>query len=177
MDYQDIQSYADLAKDERPAFIESVTLAGGPIRSRHFQTGPKQNYNESHTFTSLRVDTRDYGRWAMYALTPNSENRNSFGIGYVTKPLRAEFGKVSLEASLMAGIVTGYQEYPLPMVGGNLRLEFYERSFAHGKLSIGAEASVMPYVSQRFKGDKWQVGIVGTTPYLSARYTFGKPRD
>lgn len=172
MDYQDLDTFQATSAREKPAFVESFTVAAGPIRTQHFQAEPN-NFNQRHVFTSLRVKTAEHGTWALYNLSPNSERHVSFGVGKIIKEKDFNLGPVDFTAAVSAGLVTGYQPYPIPMVGFHLRASFYEAQVGQGTLNVGAEVSATPYLGETPKG-KFYPGIVGTTPYLSVNYRFGK---
>ena len=149
------------------AGIQSITLEGGPIASKHFQHGP-EDYNEHHVLAVMKVATEDYGNWALYFLNPNSVDDTSFGLGYVTDPYAVPVGPTRIELSGAIGLVTGYQDYPVPLVAGEARLVVYER----GPWNAGVTVAAMPYYMENDETGDHEPGIVGTTPFLSIRYSF-----
>ena len=78
------------------------------------------------------------------------------------------FGPLQIEFSGALGLVTGYQDYPVPLVAGEARLVVYKSD----SWNAGLAMAVMPYyMEEKDTGDnEW--GIVGTTPFLSVRYSF-----
>ena len=152
---------------KEPDVISSVTLAGGPILTHHFQSGT-DNFVDHHTLGIAQVNTNAYGNWALYFLGPNSVGKNTFGAGYVTDPYTIPMGPVKLELSGALGLVTGYQNYPVPLLGAQARLAVYES----GPLNVGIEMAAMPYIAEDQVSGKNKFGIVGTTPFLSLRYSF-----
>ncbi len=160
------------ADDAAPPQIQALTLEGAPIASKHFQSGDN-DFRERHTLAIAKVETRDYGNWGLYVLTPNSVERTSVGIGYVTDPYVIQFnpngvGTPRLEITGAIGAVTGYQDYPVPLLAGQGRLVVYEQD----RLSVGASMAVMPYIMEDKTRDETKLGIVGTTPFFSLRYAF-----
>ncbi len=153
--------------------VVATTYSNVPIYTRHLQREPHR-FNQQHNFTSMRVDTANHGSWAVYNLSPNSVLRNSVGILKVTGSTTFRVGGITGEASMMRGFVTGYQDYPVPMTGFNLRLNLYETTTMGGHLSIGTEMSAMPYLAQQQRGGKWVLGVVGTSPYLNVKFSFDK---
>ncbi len=152
---------------QQPSIIQSVTMAGGPIASKHFQAGGN-NFRERHVLLTMRVATNGYGNWGIYFLNPNSVNDTSFGAGYVTNPYTIPMGPTQLELSGVVGLVTGYQDYPLPLLAGDVRLAFYE----HGPWNAGLEMAITPYIAEDPATGDTKFGIVATTPILSVRYKF-----
>jgi hypothetical protein len=147
--------------------LKSITVAGGPIASKHFQSG-SNSFNERHTLTTVRVDTEGYGNWGIYFLNPNSVNDSSVGGGYVTDPYTIPMGYVHLELTGVLGLVTGYQDYPVPMVAGDARLSLYQGI----NWNMGLEMAAMPYLAEDPATKKNKIGIVATSPFLSLRYSF-----
>lgn len=145
--------------------IESMTLEGGPIWTRHFQSGD-ENFKDHHGLAIAKVSTKDYGNWGLYYLNPNSVGDPSIGAGYVTDPYAIPLGPTTLELSAALGLVTGYQDYPVPLIAGQARLTIYE----NGPLNIGASMAVLPYIAEDPRDGDNDFGIVGTTPFLSVRY-------
>ena len=147
--------------------IRSVTLAGGPILSKHFQSG-EDNFNEHHAIGILKLETASYGTWGFYFLNPNSVHKLSVGAGYITHPYTIPLGPTELELTAGLGLVSGYQDYPVPMLAGEARLVLYR----HDAWNVGVEAAAMPYIARDEDTDKNKFGIVATTPFLSVRYRF-----
>lgn len=152
---------------DSPYAIQSVTLEGGPIASKHFQSG-SEDFRERHGLAVLKVATRNYGNWGLYFLNPNSVDDTSFGAGYVTDPYVLQLGPAKLELTGALGLVTGYQDYPVPLVAGQGRLVVYEGE----RWDAGLAMAVMPYFMKDESGGDNAFGIVGTTPFFSVRYNF-----
>jgi hypothetical protein len=150
-----------------PWAITSMTVAGGPILSKHFQSGA-DNFNEHHTIGIVKLSTEDRGNWGVYFLSPNSVRRTSIGGGYITDPYTIPLGPTQLELTGGIGLVTGYQNYPLPLLSADARLALYQS----GPWNAGLEMAAMPYIAVDDATDKKKVGIVATTPFLSVRYKF-----
>jgi hypothetical protein len=150
-----------------PWGISSMTVAGGPILSHHFQSGP-DNFVDHHTIGIVQANTNGYGNWALYFLGPNSVDKNSYGAGYVTNPYVIPMGPVKLELSGALGLVTGYQSYPVPLLGAQAQLDVYQ----DGPWNVGFEMAAMPYIAEDQTTGKDKFGVVGTTPFLSIRYSF-----
>ena len=156
---------SEKTEKEKSGFsIESITLAGGPIFSQHMQSAPN-HFNQSHTFISAKISTRDYGSLGAFSLSPNSMRKDSIAVGYITPPLKFSVLGVKAELSGMVGAVTGYVYDVTPMVGANLRVNLFEAAVGNGKMDVGLEVSAMPYLQP--------AGVVVTSPYLSLRYHFG----
>ena len=69
-----------------------------------------------------------------------------------------------------AGNVTGYQDFPVPLVAGQARLNLYESQ--NGRWNAGIAAAALPYVAEnQLTGDN-DFGVVVTTPFLSIRHRF-----
>ena len=148
--------------------IESITLEGAPIATKHLQFGD-ENFNERHTMGILKVHTNGYGNWGLYALSPNSVDDDSYGVGYVTDPYVIPFGgTTALELSGAIGLVTGYQDYPLPLLAAQARLSLYER----GGWNAGVAMAASPYYAKDRNTDENELGVVVTSPFLSVRYSF-----
>ena len=148
--------------------IKSVTVEGGPIFTKHFQSGG-DDFQDFHGLGIVKVHTEGYGNWGLYVLAPNSVNRISVGAGYVTDPYAIPLGPVDLELSAGLGLVTGYQDYPVPLLAGQARLVVYK----DGPWDAGISAAAMPYILKEDGGDGGnKAGIVVTTPFLSVRYKF-----
>jgi hypothetical protein len=158
---------AQQAQPADPWDITAVTVAGGPILTRHFQSGTDDFVNH-HEIGIAQVNTRGAGNWAFYYLGPNSVGKQTFGGGWVTDPWRIPLGPTALELSGALGLVSGYQNYPVPLLGAQARLDIY----ASGPWNAGIEMAAMPYIARDQVADKNRVGIVGTTPFLSVRYSF-----
>ena len=150
-----------------PWAIDSMTLAGGPILTRHFQSGD-DNFVNHHTIGIAQVNTHGYGNWALYFLGPNSVGKNTFGAGYVTDPYVIPMGPLALELSGALGLVSGYQNYPVPLLGAQAQLNVYQS----GPWNVGIEMAAMPYIAEDAVTGENKFGIVGTTPFLSLRYKF-----
>jgi hypothetical protein len=151
------------------SFIEAVTVEGGPIASKHFQSGD-EDFRERHGLGILKVETKDYGNWGLYVLAPNSVDRTSVGAGYITDPLTIPLGSsMRLELTGALGLVTGYQDYPVPLLAAQARFVVYE----DGPWSAGLSMAAMPYVMEDDNGnDDNEWGVVATSPFLSVRYSF-----
>lgn len=148
--------------------IKSFTLEGGPIASKHIQSGDN-NFRERHVLAVAKIGTENYGNWALYFLNPNSVRKTSVGLGYVTNPYVLPIsGPVKLELSGALGLVTGYQDYPVPLLAGEARLVLFDS----GKWNAGIAAAAMPYIAEDDITGENKVGIVATTPFLSIRYNF-----
>ena len=152
---------------ENKNFIKSITVEGGPIATKHFQSGD-ENFRETHILGIVKAHTYDYGNWALYYLGPNSVNDTSLGFGYVTNPWVVPVGPTALEFSGALGLVTGYQDYPVPLIAAEVRWQLYQAN----NWDFGISAAAMPYfVEEESTGDN-DFGIVVTSPFLSARYNF-----
>lgn len=153
--------------EQKPFTIESVTLAGAPIATKHFQTG-NENFRERHGLVIAKAHTKNYGNWAAYFLNPNSVDRTSVGAGYVTDPYIIPAGRTQFEFSVGLGLVTGYEDYPLPLLAGEVNWIFYDQEGWHAGLGMAA----LPYITDDdvTGGTDW--GIVATSPYLVLRYQF-----
>jgi hypothetical protein len=147
--------------------VKSVTVEGGPIWSKHFQSGD-EDFRNHHGLGVLKVHTEGYGNWAVYVLTPNSVDRTSVGAGYVTNPYVLPLGPMDLELSGALGLVTGYQDYPVPLLVGQARLVVYRS----GPWDTGLSVAALPYYTEDRDGGDNEFGIVATTPFLSVRYNF-----
>ncbi len=147
--------------------IESLTVEGGPIASKHFQQGD-DDFRERHGLAVIKLGTRDYGNWGLYILAPNSVDRTSVGAGYITNPYVLPLGPTQLELTAALGLVSGYRDYPVPLLVGQARLALFE----YGKWNAGISMVALPYyMEDKTNGDdEW--GIVATTPFLSLRYNF-----
>ncbi len=152
---------------ENKPFIKSMTIEGGPIATKHFQSDD-ESFRERHGLAVVKVATEGYGNWGVYVLTPNSVDDPSFGAGYVTNPWTLPIGPTELELSGALGLVTGYQDYPVPLIAGQARLKLYEQ----GAWNAGVAMAVMPYIAENETTGKNDFGVVGTTPFLSVRYKF-----
>ncbi len=151
--------------------IEAVTVEGGPIWSKHFQSGD-ENFREDHGLGIVKVETNGYGNWGVYFLSQNSVDDTSFGVGYVTDPWKIPlFADTRLELTGALGLTTGYQDYPVPLIAAQARFVAFES----GPWSAGLSMAAMPYIMEDEKDDgstENEFGIVGTTPFLSIRYQF-----
>ncbi len=148
--------------------IESVTFEGGPIMSKHIQSGD-EDFRDHHTLGVVKVHTQDYGNWGLYVLTPNSVDRTSVGAGYVTDPYGFPVGPFDLEFSGALGLVTGYQDYPVPLLALEARLVFLKT----GQWDAGLSMAALPYyMKDESDNADNEFGVVVTSPFLSARYKF-----
>ena len=128
---------------ESDPFIKSVTVEGGYIWTKHFQS-EDDDFRESHGLGIVKVETQKYGRWGIYYLGPNSVRDTSVGAGYVTPSWDIPLGPTKLELSGALGLVTGYQDFPVPLVAGQARLNIYESY--DGRWNAGIAAAALPYV-------------------------------
>jgi len=151
-------------------FVKSVTVEGGPIWTKHFQSD-EERFRENHALAIVKVETANYGRWGVYYLGPNSVRDTSVGFGYVTPSLTFPLiASTELELSGALGLVTGYQDYPVPLVAGQARLKLFES--ADERWNAGVSGAILPYVAENdLTGDN-DFGVVATTPFLSVRYNF-----
>lgn len=148
-------------------FIKSMTVEGGPIASKHFQSDD-ENFRETHSLVIAKVHTQGYGNWGVYYLSPNSVRDTSVGLGYVTNPWTIPMGPTELELSGALGLVTGYQDYPVPLLAGQARIRLYE----NGPWNVGLSAAALPYIIESDVTGDNDFGVVATTPFLSVRYQF-----
>ncbi len=148
--------------------VQSLTLEGGPVASKHFQAG-EDNFHERHGLGIAKIHTASYGNWGVYVLAPNSVNNTSIGAGYVTDPYVIPLGPAKLEFSAGLGLVTGYQNYPIPLVVGESRLVLFDRGSWDAGLSV---AAIPYYMLDESPSRDNKFGIVATTPFLSVRYKF-----
>ena len=158
---------AEPVSDGGGVSLESLTIEGGPIASKHFQADD-EDFRERHGLAVIKLATKDYGNWGLYILSPNSVDRTSVGAGYVTDPYVVPLGPTRLELTGALGLVTGYQDYPVPLLAGQARLSLFDR----GNWNAGIAMAALPYYmkDRSTSGDEW--GIVATTPFLSLRYSF-----
>ena len=165
-----MHSISSSASSESP-FVEAITLEGGPIASKHFQSGD-ENFRERHGLGIIKVETKDYGNWGLYLLSPNSVDRTSVGAGYVTDPyVIPVIGSTRLELTGVLGLVTGYQDYPVPLLAAEARFVAFES----GPWSAGLSMAALPYIMKDEKADgseENEFGVVATSPFLSIRYKF-----
>lgn len=154
---------------ENQGFVKSVTVEGGPIWTKHFQS-EDENFREHHGLGIIKIETANYGRWGLYYLGPNSVRDTSVGVGYVTPSYDIPLGPTELELSGALGLVTGYQDYPVPLIAGQARFKLYETQ--DGKWNAGISAAILPYIVENETTGDNNFGIVGTTPFLSVRYRF-----
>jgi len=154
------------AQDER-VFFESVTFEGGPVATKHLQFDD-ENFRERHGLAILKASTREYGNWALYFLNPNSVDDTSFGAGYVTDPYVIPLGPTQLELTGALGLVTGYQDYPVPLLAGQARLQLFE----YERWNVGVSVAANPYYTQDEVSNDNEFGVVMTSPFLSMRYSF-----
>jgi hypothetical protein len=156
------------ADTDNPWMIEAVTVEGGPIWSHHFQSG-SEDFNQHHALGIVKLTTEDEGAWGLYVLTPNSVRRTSIGAGWVTKPWTVPVsGPVKFEFTGSLGLVSGYQNYPVPLLAGEARLVLIERD----NWDAGFSAAAMPYIAHDTVTNDNKAGIVATTPFLSVKYRF-----
>lgn len=147
--------------------IESVTIEGGYIRSEHIQSGDP-DYRDRHGLGVAKIHTKDYGNWGLYVLSPNSVDKHSIGAGYVTEDYPVELGPVKIEFSGALGLVTGYQDYPVPLLAGEAKWVLYEGNNWDAGISMAA----LPYFVRERNGEENNFGIVVTSPFLSVKYKF-----
>lgn len=147
--------------------ISSVTVEGGPIASQHFQSGD-DNFHERHALAVVKVATENYGNWGLYFLSPNSVERTSVGVGYITDPYAIPLGPTQLELTGALGLVSGYQDYPVPLLAAQARLVVYH----NGPWDAGVATAVTPYFMKDDTTNENEWGVVGVTPFLSIRYSF-----
>jgi len=147
--------------------IKSVTIEGGPIATKHFQ-GDDENFRENHGLGIVKVETANYGTWGLYYLSPNSVSDPSFGAGYVTKPLELPLGPTHFELTGALGLVTGYQDYPVPLIAAQLKWVLFENE----TWDAGIAAAALPYIAEDPQSGDNDFGIVGTTPFLSVKRKF-----
>lgn len=158
-----------LAQESNGRFIQSVTVEGGPIWTKHFQS-EDENFREHHGLGIVKVETAKYGRWGIYYLGPNSVRDTSVGVGYVAPPWVLPLGITELELSAALGLVTGYQEYPVPLIAGQARFKIYESQ--DGRWNAGISAAALPYIVENDVTGDNNFGVVATTPFLSVRHKF-----
>ena len=164
-----LPAQAQAQKQESEGFVKSVTVEGGYIWTKHIQ-GDDEDFRERHGLAIVKVETQNYGRWGIYYLAPNSVRDTSVGFGYVTPSWDIPLGPTALEISGALGIVTGYQDFPVPLVAGQARLNLYESQ--NGRWNAGIAAAALPYVAEnQLTGDN-DFGVVVTTPFLSIRHRF-----
>ena len=150
--------------------LKAITLEGGPITTHHYQS-TYYDYNQKHTLGIVKFETRNYGTWGLYVLSPNSMNRTSVGIGYLPSSLELKLpGSLKAEFSVAVGLTSGYREYPVPLISGEVRLGIYEKN----NWDIGITVAAMPYIYKTWEQDKKvrHTGIVVTSPFLSIRRKF-----
>jgi len=147
--------------------VTSFTLEGGPIATKHIQSG-NEDFRERHVMAVAKVHTKGYGNWGLYFLNPNSVDDTSYGFGYVTNPYAIPLGPTELELSGALGLVTGYQDYPVPLLAAQARLKLIER----GAWNVGIATAASPYFIEEEDGDDNEFGVVVTSPFLSVRYQF-----
>lgn len=155
-------------QDDR--FIKSVTVEGGPIWTKHFQDDD-ENFRENHALAIVKVETNGYGRWGVYYLGPNSVDDTSVGVGYVTPSYDISlFANTELQLSGALGLVTGYQDYPVPLLAAQARWQLFES--VDEKWNAGISAAALPYIAENDRTGDNDFGIVATTPFLSVQYKF-----
>lgn len=156
-----------MAQENNESVIKSITVEGGPIASKHFQS-EDENFKETHGLAIVKVHTEGYGNWGVYYLSPNSVRDTSVGVGYVTNPLTIPMGPTELELSGALGLVTGYQDYPVPLLAGQARFKIHESM--DGKWNVGLAAAALPYIMENDQTKDNNFGVVVTSPFLSVRY-------
>ncbi len=149
--------------------LNSITLEGGPIATKHFQSDD-EDFRERHGLAVVKVDTQKYGNWGLYFLNPNSVDKTSVGLGYVTNPLVFPIGVTELEISGALGLVSGYQDYPVPLIAAHARLKLYETQ--NERFNVGLATAVSPYFVENETTGNNDFGLVTTLPFLSLRYQF-----
>lgn len=149
--------------------LESATIAGAPIATKHIQASD-EDFRERHGLAIAKVHTKGYGNWGVYFLNPNSVDRTSVGAGYVTDPYVIPVGPTSLEISGALGLVTGYEDYPLPLLAGEVNWIVYD----NGSWNAGLGMAALPYITNDDVSGGTDWGIVGTSPFLTIRYKFNK---
>lgn len=159
--------FISFAHAQDDGVVKSVTLQGGPIATKHIQGGT-EHYRERHGLAVLKVHTEKYGNWGLYFLNPNSVENTSFGAGYVTDPYSVYWGPLDFEFSGALGLVSGYQDYPVPLLVGEARLVLYDEGSWNAGLSMAAN----PYVMEDDITGENNFGVVVTSPFLSVRYRF-----
>lgn len=153
-----------------PAFaqdIKSVTLEGGPIATKHFQKG-SEDFRERHGLGILKVETDSIGTWALYLLNPNSVDDTSVGLGYVLNPYNIPLGSTRIELTAALGLVTGYQDYPVPLLAGQAKWVFFENE----DWDVGIAMATNPYYTENETTNDDDFGIVVTSPFLSLKRKF-----
>ena len=157
-----------IAAPSQAQTIKSVTLEGGPIATKHLQSND-EDYRERHGLGILKVETDRIGTWALYLLNPNSVEDTSVGLGYVFPSYDiAMIGNTRLELSAALGLVTGYQDYPVPLLAGQVRWVVFENNNWDAGLSIAAN----PYYTENETTNDNDFGIVVTSPFLSIKRKF-----
>jgi len=148
--------------------LEAITVEGGPIATKHFQSG-SESFRERHGIGIVKFHTKDYGNWALYYLAPNSVDDPSFGAGYVTDPLTLNLiGDTRLELTGALGLVTGYQDYPVPLLAAQARLVLFD----NGQWDAGLSMAANPYIIEDDRTGDNDFGVVVTSPFLSVGYKF-----
>ncbi len=159
-----------LAQTNRDRILESITVEGAPIWTKHFQS-EDENFKESHFLGVIKAHTNGYGNWGLYFLGPNSVDKTSVGFGYVTDAYAIPMGMTRLEFSGALGLVTGYQDFPVPLLAGQVRWNLYQKE----NWDFGISSAIMPYYANDEFSDRagdGDFGLVVTTPFLSAGYNF-----
>lgn len=147
--------------------IKSITIEGGPVATKHFQGGD-ENFRERHGLGILKVETDGIGTWALYFLNPNSVNDTSVGLGYVTNPYELPIGSTRIELTGAIGLVTGYQDYPVPLLAAQAKWVFFENDNWDAGIAIAAN----PYFTENETTNEDDFGIVVTSPFLSIKRKF-----
>jgi len=160
-------SFGAQAQETQGKRITSLTFEGGPIATKHLQSGD-ENFRERHGMVVVKIHTEGYGNWGLYFLNPNSVDDPSVGFGYVTNPYAIPLGPTELELSGALGLVTGYQDYPVPLLAAQARLKLYEQ----GSWNAGLAVAASPYILEDNRTGDNEFGVVVTSPFLSVRYSF-----
>lgn len=147
--------------------IKSVTLEGGPIATKHFQSGD-EDFRERHGLGILKVETDRIGTWALYLLNPNSVNDTSVGLGYVLSPYNIPMGSTRIELTAALGLVTGYQDYPVPLLAAQAKWVFFEND----DWDAGIAMATNPYFTENETTNENDFGLVVTSPFLSVKRKF-----
>ncbi|MEM6812599.1 MAG: hypothetical protein AAF549_09065 [Pseudomonadota bacterium] len=147
--------------------FKSVSFEGAPIATKHFQSDD-EDFRERHFLGVVKAHTHKYGNWGLYFLGPNSVDDTSVGFGYVTNPWVYELGPTQLEFSGALGLVTGYQDYPVPLLAGQITWQLY----SYNQWDFGLSMAALPYYVEEENSNDSDFGIVVTSPFLSVRYNF-----
>lgn len=153
--------------------VTSVTVAGGKIRTRH-STQDIHNFNQQHALGKTVMSMDDCGDLVFINLEKNSVGNIANGLGYRESLKFALTRSTSLEVGFSGGFVTGYEYKLVPMAGLDLRLNLIETSFGRNNITLGIEASLMPYVASRELANgkrEMRGGWLTTSPYLSLKFS------